>query len=81
MRSLFEPLLAAQATSFSGTAPAAGAAHVRLATRDDDITAVIDGARARRAGDSVTLELAAPIDLRLDVARLRSAADLGATTF
>jgi uncharacterized protein DUF4340 len=82
VRALLEPLLAAEARSFSPTAPAAGAARVRLATRDDDISAVIDGAHARRSGDTLTLELAAPLDLRFDTKRLGgAAADLGATAF
>ncbi|MCA1665300.1 MAG: DUF4340 domain-containing protein [Myxococcales bacterium] len=69
VRGFVEPLLAAQARSFS-TAPqsvasttGAHAIRVRLATRDEEVTAAVDGARAVRANETVTLELAAPLEL------------------
>lgn len=62
VRAFLEPLLAAEARRFS-TAPLSQVTRVRLATRDDDITAAVDGARATRANETITLELAAPLDL------------------
>ena len=81
VRALLEPLVAAEARSFSAVVPPAGATRVRLATRDDDLSASVDGSRARRLGDSVSFELTAPLDLRLDTARLRAVPDLGTTPF
>jgi len=69
VRAFVEPLLAAEARSFSTAPPpvasTAGAhvTRVRLATRDDEVTAAVDGARAVRANETVTLELAAPLQL------------------
>jgi hypothetical protein len=69
VRAFLEPLLAAEAAHFS-TAPleaastaGAHATRVRLATRDQEIVATVNGASARRAGETVTLELAAPLAL------------------
>lgn len=69
VRAFLEPLLAAEARSFS-TAPrslastaGAHATRVRLATRNEEIVATVDGASAVRAGETVTLELAAPLSL------------------
>jgi uncharacterized protein DUF4340 len=80
VRAFVEPLLAAQARDFTPAPPAAGT-RVRLATRDDEVVATIDGTRARRSGDAVTLELGTPPDVALDVKRLRGPADLGTTSF
>jgi len=63
VRAFLEPLLAAEAAHFSATPLAATATRVRLATRDQEIVATVNGASARRAGDTVTLELAAPLAL------------------
>ena len=80
VRAFLEPLLAAEARSFSAAPVGEGAARdaapgtpaasktaaatrVRVATRDDEIVATVDGARARRTGETVTLELAAPLAL------------------
>jgi hypothetical protein len=64
VRSFLEPLLAAEAHAFSPAALAAAhPTRVRLATRDEEVVASVDGARARRAGETVTLELAAPLEL------------------
>jgi hypothetical protein len=65
VRAFLEPLLAAEAHSFSA-APRTANAHatrVRLATRDEEIVASVDGATAVRAGETVVLELAAPLQL------------------
>jgi hypothetical protein len=62
VRAFLEPLLAAEARSFSAAPPAA-ATRVRLATSDEEIVATVDGARARRDGETLTLELAAPLAL------------------
>jgi hypothetical protein len=76
VRAALEPLLAAEGRSFT-TAPLAGAGtRLRLATRDDDVTVAVDGARARRAGETVTLELASSPSLSFDAGRLRAPADL-----
>ncbi len=79
VRAWLEPLLAADAASFAAT-PVAGGTRVRIATRDDAVAATVDGARARRDGDTVTLELSSAPPLSSDAARLR-AADLGASPF
>jgi hypothetical protein len=69
VRALLESLLAAEARSFSaapvdaGNATTGKATRVRVATRDDEIVAAVDGARARRTGETITLELAAPLAL------------------
>ncbi|MCU1281573.1 MAG: hypothetical protein JWM53_5119 [bacterium] len=63
VRAFLEPLLAAEARSFSPAPPAAAATRVRLATADDEVIATVDGARARRDGETITLELAAPLAL------------------
>jgi hypothetical protein len=63
VRAFLEPLLAAEAARFSPAPPAVSATRVRLATRDQEIVATVDGARARRAGETITLELAAPLAL------------------
>lgn len=80
VRGFVAPLLAAEARSFS-VAPPAGGTRIRLATRDDEVVAVVAGTHARRAGDTLTLELAVPPDVALDVARLRDARDLGTSAF
>ncbi|MDB4965543.1 MAG: hypothetical protein JWN44_1232 [Myxococcales bacterium] len=80
VRAALEPLLVAEARSFSAAPPAAGATRLRVATRDDDIIVAVDGNRARRAGETVTLDLATAPAITLDATRLRAAAaDLGAT--
>ncbi len=66
VRALLEPLLAAAASSFSfEPVPSIVATRVRIATRDEEIVAAVDGAgaKARRAGETLTLELAAPLTL------------------
>lgn len=66
VRAFAEPLLAAEARSFSPAPAATSDAHatrVRLATRDDEVTAAVDGARAVRAGETLALDLAAPLQL------------------
>ncbi|HWE31424.1 MAG TPA: hypothetical protein VHB97_25640, partial [Polyangia bacterium] len=63
LRAFLEPLLAADARSFSPAPLGAAATRVRLATRDEEIVATVDGARARRAGETLTIELAAPLQL------------------
>ena len=63
VRAFLEPLLTAEAARFSAAPPAAGATRVRLATRDQELVATVDGARARRAGETLTLELTAPLAL------------------
>lgn len=84
VRAALEPLLAAEARSFSAAPPAAvgaaaAAVKLRLATSDDDITVALDGNRARRAGETITLDLATAPTITLDATRLRaSAGDLGA---
>lgn len=76
VRAWLEPLLDARADGF-GPAPVTGGVRVRLATRDDEVTAVVAGSRARRDGESVTLELAQPLAPSPDPAPLRAApADL-----
>jgi hypothetical protein len=82
VRAALEPLLAAQARGFSAAPPAAGAVKLRLATADDDITVAVAGDRARRTGETITLDLAAAPTITLDATRLRAAArDLGAIPF
>lgn len=73
VRAWLEPLLAAEAHGFS-PAPVAGGVRVRLATRDDEVTATVAGSTARRAGDSVTLELAQPLSPSTDPGRAARAA-------
>jgi hypothetical protein len=63
VRAFLEPLVAAEARSFAPAPPSAAATRVRLATADDEVSATIDGARARRDGDTISLELAAPLAL------------------
>ena len=69
VRAFLEPLLAAEAHSFSTAPPsaastaAARATRVRLATRDEEIVAAVNGSEATRAGETVTLELGAPLQL------------------
>ena len=63
--------------------PARGAAvKLRLATSDDDVTVDLAGDHARRAGETITLDLAAAPTITLDATRLRAAGpDLGASPF
>ncbi|HEX4460665.1 MAG TPA: hypothetical protein VIA18_21950, partial [Polyangia bacterium] len=72
VRAWLEPLVAAEARAFTGAAPVGGL-HVRLATRDDDIRADVAGATARRANESVTLELTTPLAAAVDPTKLRAA--------
>ncbi len=72
VRAWLEPLLAAEARAFAAAAPVAGV-HVRLATRDDEVSADVARAAARRAGESVTLELTTPLVPTVDPAKLRAA--------
>jgi hypothetical protein len=73
VRAWLEPLLAAEARAFAAAAPVSGV-HARLATRDDDISADLAGVTARRAGESVALELTTPLALTIDPAKLRELA-------
>lgn len=73
VRAWLEPLLTAEARAFVAAAPVAGL-HVRLASRDDDVAADLAATSARRAGESVTLELAAALSLTIDPAKLREPA-------
>jgi hypothetical protein len=79
VRAALEPLLAAEARTFA-TTPLDQGTRVRLTTRDDEVTAVVSGSRARRSTDNVTLELGIAPDVSLDVSRLQQG-DLGATPF
>src|SRR5262249_27547806 len=63
VRAFLEPLLAAEARDFTPKPLATTATRVRIATGDDEVVATVDGARARRANETVTLELAAPLAL------------------
>lgn len=69
VRAWLEPLLAAEARGFGAETVGAGT-RIRVATRDDEVVALVDGARARRAGEGVTLELAAPLAPSTDASRL-----------
>src|SRR5439155_20451325 len=80
VRAALEPLLAATARSFSPAPPAAGAARVRLATPDDEALVALDGARARRHGETVTLELDSAPAVALDTAKLTKPAAPPPTT-
>ena len=77
VRAWLEPLLAAEARSYATAPPGAGT-RVRLATSAEELIATVDGARARRAGETVTLELVAAPPLSADPMPLRAAGDLGA---
>lgn len=70
VRAWLAPLLAAEAGSFSTAAVGEGT-RVRLATHDDELAATVAGRRARRAGETVTLELGAPLSPSSDAAPLR----------
>jgi len=64
VRAFVEPLLLAEAARFSPSPPGAtGGTRVRLATRDQEIVATVDNARAQRAGDTLTLVLTTPLQL------------------
>jgi hypothetical protein len=60
VRAWLEPIVTAEARAFVTAAPVAGV-RIRLATRDDDVTANVAATQARRAGESVTLDLMSPL--------------------
>ena len=71
VRAWLETLLLAEARAFAAAAPVAGV-RVRLATRDDDVSADVAATAARRTGESVTLELTTPLAPAIDPAKLRA---------
>ena len=73
VRAWLEPILAAEARDFGAAAPLAGL-RLRLATRDDDISADVAGVAARRGGESVTLALTTPLAPPVDGKQLRDVA-------
>jgi hypothetical protein len=70
VRAWLEPLLSAEAHSFSTEAPSHGV-RIRLCTRDDEISAVVAGTRARRNGETLTVELTTPLVPSTDATGLR----------
>lgn len=77
VRAWLEPLLAADARAFS-PAPVTAGVRVHLGTNDEDLSAVVADDRARRAGETLTLELAQPLAPSTDPASLREPRDLSA---
>jgi hypothetical protein len=70
VRELLEPLLAVEWRSLSA-ADVTGGTDVRIASADDEVSARLAGGRARRKGESLTLELASDVTLPRDTSTLR----------
>jgi hypothetical protein len=71
VRAWLEPLLAAEVRDFTAAPLHGVATEISIQTRDDGTGAFLAGAQARRVGDTVTLELAAPLSPSTDAATLR----------
>jgi hypothetical protein len=74
VRAWLQPLLAVEARGFAAVVPQSSV-RVRLASSGEEIVADVAPSAARRGGESVSLQLAAPLSVEPDLTQLRAAPD------